>query len=1769
MKKIFSLFFFSIFLCSLLSAQNTIVEGVFERMDPSEPIITGYYIITSVLDAPAGSLAAGTYAMTDEQIMSTGVIPMGIAIGAQYISNDISPNNITDPEKNIVYYIERTATADQFRIVRAINMQQFLVWRELTQVAFGGIGNNSIWQITGDSSQNINPFNVQNIALANDWFLKFRPTMNPPRFLADEGTTSNAYGITLYRLQSGVEGDFVRLNSADGLEDGRYIIAADLPANTTNAVAGIHAMQHFTNNLAYPVRIFPNLAGNIENPLLNQVWRIENIGNNHYSIFNETGLIYVNGSNGTEFAASSNSVANDNSRWTITWDAQRSVFRLGNVQSNTREISFGSGNDQNATGAIFRHFASSNINLANNNYLAITLYKFQDEPTYVEGTFKKMVSPETMTPGFYMIVARDARAMNSEISGNWIQTVPVTPINNEIINPNKAIVWEITADGVNWTLQNVLTGLYVSFTGSTTTSLEMVSAVTSDNQRFSINWNSTNVAHHIQSISQNRILAQGANATDGFRNYVTTTPVVQLPVLYKLQGYDPPQVPIISNITQITEAPIADQDLTISATVSYTGSEALSVFLHYFHNDTEYNEDMTGVGDVYTRIIPAAQLVHGAKFEMRIVVLYGTNAPIISAEQKFLAGITPIRKLRDRTGNTTADLAYVGYVFKTQGVALMNDRILFSTRNEFYIQDETAGIAVFRQAADAINLPEIEGRTIEVNGALEAFNQSIQINANIANNGNISVIDLGQMPNAVINTAEYFNDPVNREIYAGSLIGIDNVDKVMGGIWPTTATANIMITDGSDEIALRVFQASDAIGSQNEPDWPVNITGVLGYFWSTATPTGNQIILRGLEDIHPIIVHTPVISDVTPITISPLANQDISIAATVTYTGTSSISVNLVYSLDGVSQDDIVMQNSGGGIYTSSIPASLNGNNTRLDNGVRVEYRIKVLYGSGESILSEEERRFFVGTTPIIKLRDNLTNGMPTYQGYIVRIQGIALNSEGVISNVATDFFLQDATGGVGVYTTVAGFTDAVEGEEYVVEGVLEQFNGRLQILHSTATLPTIFSITHIPLGTIPQPEPFTNTINYFTTYSTAENYEGSLIEIKDVELAPNITWPTSGGTVSVNLTDGTGTIALRVVPSMFSAEPSFPADIVAILSQFSNSLPHHDGYQLFVRNSDDITSTTPPPPFVEAIFSRIDSLSELTQGYYVITNSENVYAMVDNLGGTGAGTWLGARDISATIDVNEIENPTVDSVWYIDLLYDNVYAIRRINDTTNRYIISTGTGGTGVGYAENHSSTLAQWEIIYDTPNEVFTLSNFANQNRFLTFRPNQNPVRFNNPIPAPQVDFEHLKFYKRQGYMPPIIDYFNPIVSPPDIGLDISISAVIDYNGDDIDEVVLIYSVDGIASQQNIPMVLAGNEYTGIIPASSFSENGTRIDTQIVVYYGSGKSVVSNIKRFTTGITPISDLRKRTGNTVEQMLYNGYIFKVQGVSLVNSGVLSSTRHEFFIQDETAGIYIFSPNMTPSIIIESGQLYEITGELQFFGGQLQINVVAGSVVHRGSGLMPEPVLGSLAYFNEPENQESYNGTLVSLVNIHHISGEWPGASSTSSVNIMVSDFTEEIIMRLTAGMGVYGNVPNFPVNLVGILGIYEGNNQIFIRNAADISYPFVFDREEIHFGETMIDKALSESFIIDNLEDEIIHLEIGFTIDFGSVFTVTVEATEPDADFLYLDDVVSIGIGKSAKVTVLFHPMEAAEYNLLLYVKHLGDYTRGRGEPFRIRNLE
>ena len=278
--------------------------------------------------------------------------------------------------------------------------------------------------------------------------------------------------------------------------------------------------------------------------------------------------------------------------------------------------------------------------------------------------------------------------------------------------------------------------------------------------------------------------------------------------------------------------------------------------------------------------------------------------------------------------------------------------------------------------------------------------------------------------------------------------------------------------------------------------------------------------------------------------------------------GTVPYTALIIYSVNGVNQSDISMSNTGGDTYQVILPVQ--------SDGARVAYYIDVIDNAKANVTSSTYGLFW-GTSNISNSSGNIkavdVNGVLSYDGYYARVTGVATVASGVYSTSSVDVYFQDNYGGINIYKSGASTVTITKGNSYTVFGVIDQYNGKAEIIPDDAgTDITDNGASSVPSVTI-------KTIAQFL--ADPETYEGMLIGIQHLSKVSG-TWPSSGSDANLIMTDdgGTSEITLRVDKDTDlddNPEPAWPKDVVGIMSQHDSSSPYDSGYQIIPRSYDDI----------------------------------------------------------------------------------------------------------------------------------------------------------------------------------------------------------------------------------------------------------------------------------------------------------------------------------------------------------------------------------------------------------------------------------------------------------------------------------------------------------------------------------------------------------------------------------------------------------------------
>ncbi len=344
---------------------------------------------------------------------------------------------------------------------------------------------------------------------------------------------------------------------------------------------------------------------------------------------------------------------------------------------------------------------------------------------------------------------------------------------------------------------------------------------------------------------------------------------------------------------------------------------------------------------------------------------------------------------------------------------------------------------------------------------------------------------------------------------------------------------------------------------ETSPPDAISLDFQLRFYDVSAGWTGQgTIYLDDVEILGPS-VNAPIIENLT---YQPFpANQPIDITCTVTVSSGTVDSVKLYYyvDLDPGTTVAVPMTAMGNDQYSVSLPG--------MSNASALAYWAKA-WGNGVTSFTAE-KKVIIGVPDIGMFHTQLNpDGLPLHKDYLAKLKGIVTAASGIFSTTRYDFYMQDNTGGINIFSFNMGTEQYNEGDSLEVEGIIDTYNGKVEITEFTATV--------LSSGN-PVPAPIDVNIE-----DMGEEFEGRLISIDNVTLAPGSDpWYVNPPDTSFNvtITDGTGELTLRVVGSTDiggNPEPTWPITVIGIGSQYDYTAPFFEGYQILPRYYNDLQAT-------------------------------------------------------------------------------------------------------------------------------------------------------------------------------------------------------------------------------------------------------------------------------------------------------------------------------------------------------------------------------------------------------------------------------------------------------------------------------------------------------------------------------------------------------------------------------------------------------------------
>lgn len=264
--------------------------------------------------------------------------------------------------------------------------------------------------------------------------------------------------------------------------------------------------------------------------------------------------------------------------------------------------------------------------------------------------------------------------------------------------------------------------------------------------------------------------------------------------------------------------------------------------------------------------------------------------------------------------------------------------------------------------------------------------------------------------------------------------------------------------------------------------------------------------------------------------------------------------------------------------------------------------------------------------TPIVEARADYDNNLiPDRLNDTLTIRGTVISPNYQTTNHS--YYIWDGT--AGITEILFGTTNPVLnlGDDVFVTGVIGIFRGLTQIQAPNSNAIQILSTGN------PVPDPVVLTVAEYL--ANPEAYEGTLVGFVAVNKVGG-TWPTAGTSSTLQISDGTGTVDLRIDSDTDldnNPEPSWPVDIIGLGSQFSTGTTVYDnGYQILPRYyaTDVLPAYTIPVELIalEATFNEgkvtltwSTATETNNQGFEVQRSSDGEFVKVGFVPGFGTTT--------------------------------------------------------------------------------------------------------------------------------------------------------------------------------------------------------------------------------------------------------------------------------------------------------------------------------------------------------------------------------------------------------------------------------------------------------------------------------------------------------------------------------------------------------------------
>lgn len=612
----------------------------------------------------------------------------------------------------------------------------------------------------------------------------------------------------------------------------------------------------------------------------------------------------------------------------------------------------------------------------------------------------------------------------------------------------------------------------------------------------------------------------------------------------------------------------------------------------------------------------------------------------------------------------------------------------------FFMKDATGGINVFNYSDVNGYTSPMTGDNITVYGAISQYNGLTEMGVDSIVLNSVAG-SLGSP--AVVSTLD--------ESTESEYIRMNGYYVATPSQWPSAgSSASVDITNGTDTVVMRIDSDTDIDGSP-VPTGTFDVIGA-GSQYDSSSPydEGYQIQPSSLADIVLPIITTPTANfALTSQTVAETAGTiTVNILVNPTASTAETIDLQTVQGVNFTSGDATITPAPTSGMFQLAVPANtdtvsfdinviddaiMEGNETLYVNMSSVSSGLLLGANASYSLIIQANDRP-IPTRDIADITTTDSQGVPDSLGLDFKINGIVFTDDfqGGASGAGLSFYMYDNTGSINVFnfSNISGYA-VTRGDSIRAIGSVDNYNGLVEL--------NVDSIVVLSTGhTIKAPTVVT---------SLGESTESELIRMNGYHLATPSQWPvTAGGSVNIDITNGTDTVVMRIdsdVDLNGSPAPVGNFDVIGVGGQFDPTIPYTSGYQIMPRDQADIIVNLPSLAITEIMASSNDPASSSNGDWFEVTNTGsaaidmNGFSWDDDSRTPGTHTIDGTLMIGAgesIIFLDEVQPD--DSTWaYEWMQYANNLQVIAADEFNAMGFSGLGSGGDEVNLYDDNGALI------------------------------------------------------------------------------------------------------------------------------------------------------------------------------------------------------------------------------------------------------------------------------------------------------------------------------------------------------------------------------------------------------------------------------------------------------------------------------------------------